>query len=434
MPTLLPNSSQKAALMRKRDLRLLPFLLLCYMFANLDKVNIGFAKLQMQGDLRFSEAVYGLAAGIFFIGYVLFEIPSNLLLPRVGARKTISRVMVLWGLASTCMMFVHNERSFYVTRFLLGVFEAGFAPGMIFYLTYWYGRAHMARVMSVVMLAGPIAGILGGPLSTWIMTHLGGLLGMTGWQWMFVLEGLPCVLLGIASLSVLSDRPENAKWLDAQEKEWLRHELSGTGARHHVFSQVLRDPRVYLMAAAYFCLICGIYTVSFWLPAIIKANGISDTMQIGLYSTLPYIAAAAAMYFIGRRSDRLGERRFHSAVPAVLGAAALAAATFSTGNFGLSFSCIIVATALIWAAYTVFWAIPSDYLTGTAAAGGIALINTIGSLGGFLSPTIIGWTRTTTGSLAAGLYAMVAILVAGALLLLANALPRPVPVARVLVE
>ncbi|EMD9439295.1 MFS transporter [Burkholderia cepacia] len=420
-----PDSPAHQALYRKLNWRLLPFLLLCYTFAYLDRVNIGFAKLSMQSDLGISDAVYGLGAGIFFLGYVLFEIPSNLLLPRIGARKTISRIMVLWGLTSAGMMFVHNETTFYGMRFLLGVFEAGFAPGMIFYLTYWYGQRRMAGVMAVVMLAGPIGGAFGSPLSAWLMTGLSGVHGLAGWQWMFIVEGLPCVLLGALALKVLSDRPADAAWLTDDEKRLLAAELHAPGAGHHSFGQVLRDPRVYLLAFAYFTIICGIYAVSFWLPSILKADGVTDTMQIGLYSMIPYVCAAIAMIVIGRRSDRRGERRFHSAVPALIGAIALAVATTANGNLVISLVGMTIATSMIWAAYTVFWAIPSQYLKGDAAAGGIALINTIGLIGGFLSPTIIGAIHSATGSMAAGLLVMVALLVAGAAVLVANRLPAP---------
>ncbi|WP_042875933.1 MFS transporter [Cupriavidus necator] len=419
------DSPARQALYRKLNWRLLPFLLLCYTFAYLDRVNIGFAKLHMQSDLGFSDAVYGLGAGIFFLGYVLFEIPSNLLLPRIGGRKTISRILVLWGLTSAGMMFVHDETTFYALRFLLGVFEAGFAPGMIFYLTYWYGQRRMAGVMAIVMLAGPIGGIFGSPLSTWLMTGLSGAHGLAGWQWMFVVEGLPCVLLGVLALKVLADKPADAKWLTDSEKRMLAADLHTPSGSHHSFGQVARDPRVYLLAFAYFTMICGIYTVSFWLPSILKADGVTDTMQIGLYSMIPYIGAAIAMVVIGRNSDRCGERRFHSAVPALVGAVALAAATLASGNLAVSLLCMTTATAMMWAAYTVFWAIPSQYFKGDAAAGGIALINTIGLIGGFLSPTIIGTIRTATGSMEAGLLVMVALLVAGAAVLVANRLPAP---------
>ncbi|MCO2667076.1 MFS transporter, partial [Pseudomonas aeruginosa] len=348
------DSAPVQALYRKLNWRLLPLLLLCYTFAYLDRVNIGFAKLHMQSALGFSDAAYGLGAGIFFLGYVLFEIPSNLMLPRIGARKTISRIMVLWGLTSAAMMFVHDTTSFYVLRFLLGVFEAGFAPGMIFYLTYWYGPRRMAGVMAVVMLAGPIGGIVGSPLSTWLMTALDGAHGLAGWQWMFVAEGLPCAVLGLLVLKVLADRPDDATWLSDREKSLLATELQTPAVGHHAFGQAARDPRVYLLAFAYFTMICGIYAVSFWLPSILKANGVTDTMQIGFYSMIPYIGAACAMLVIGRRSDRRGERRWHSAVSALVGAAALAAATWAGGNLAISLVCMTIATALLWAAYTVF--------------------------------------------------------------------------------
>jgi MFS family permease len=420
-----PDNPALETLYRKLTWRLIPFLLLCYTFAYLDRINIGFAKLQMQSDLGFSDSVYGFGAGIFFLGYVLFEIPSNLLLPRVGARKTLSRILVLWGLTSAGMLFVRDETTFYAMRFLLGVFEAGFAPGMIFYLTYWYGRRRMARVMATVMLAGPIGGIFGSPLSTWLMTSLTGAHALAGWQWMFLVEGLPCVLLGALALKVLADKPADAKWLSEDEKRLLAADLHTPHASHHSFVQVLRDPRIYLLALAYFSMICGIYTVSFWLPTIIKAAGVTDLMQIGLYAAIPYLGAAIAMIVIGRRSDRRGERRFHSAVPALIGAVALGMVTLTGQNLGLSLLCMSVATAMTWAAYAVFWAIPSEYLKGDAAAGGIALINTIGLIGGFLSPTIIGTIRTATGSMEAGLLVMAGLLIVGAAILAANRLPAP---------
>lgn len=417
-----------APLYRKITWRLLPFLLLCYVFAYLDRINIGFAKLQMQQDIGISDAVYGLGAGIFFLGYVMFEVPSNLLLTRIGARRTISRIMVLWGLTSASMLFVQGEWSFYVLRFMLGVFEAGFAPGMIFYLTYWYSQSRMAGVMAVVMLAGPIGGIVGGPVSAWIMTAFSGAHGLDGWQWMFLLEGLPCVLLGVIAFRYLDDKPAEAHWLSAEEKALLAADLDSRGEhKKHAFAQVLRDPAIYGMALTYFCLICGIYAVSFWLPTLLKLAGVQDTMQIGLYSAIPYVAAAVFMLWFARSSDRMRERRWHTLVPALLAGVALCIATAAPTQFALSLTAITLATGFMWAAYTVFWAIPSQYLQGEAAAGGIALINSIGLLGGFLSPSIIGWIKETTGSLSGGLYAISALLVAGALLLLVNRPPQSAP-------
>lgn len=408
-----------AAVYSRLNWRILPFLMVCYLFACLDRLNIGFAKLQMQDALGMSDAAYGLGAGIFFLGYVLFELPSNLLLPKVGARKTISRILVLWGLTSAAMLFTRNVPMFYALRFLLGVFEAGFAPGMIFYLTYWYGEARMARAIAIVMLAGPLSGVIGGPLSGWIMTAFAGTHGLAGWQWMFLIEGLPCVFLGVVAWFFLSDTPRQATWLSDDERAVLAAEVeAGEGPRHghRSFLQVARDPKVYLMAIAYFCVICGIYAVNFWLPSILKADGVSSPLEIGMYSAIPFLVSMIAMVVVGYSSDKRGERRWHSAVPAVIGTIALALAA-STTHLGASLLCMTVATAGMWVAYTVFWAIPSDYLKGEVAAGGIALINTIGLLGGFFSPTIIGWARTATGSLAAGLYVMVGLLLLGAVLL-----------------
>lgn len=426
-PTSAPSATdaRHAALYRRLNWRILPFLLICYLFACLDRLNIGFAKLQMQSDLSLSDAVYGLGAGIFFLGYVLFEVPSNLLLPKVGARRTIARILVLWGLTSAAMMFVRDVPTFYGLRFLLGVFEAGFAPGMIFYLTYWYGEARMARAIAIVMTAGPLSGVVGGPLSAWAMTAFNGALGLAGWQWMFLIEGLPCVVLGVLAWFVLADRPEDARWLSGEERTLLRAQTRGHAAAHHgSFLSVAADPRIYLMAFAYFCVICGIYAVNFWLPSILKADGVTDTMRIGLYTTIPYLAAVIGMVVVGRSSDRRGERRWHSALPSLAAGVSLAVATMSGGHLVVSLLFMTIATLMMWAAYTVFWAIPSEYLKGDVAAGGIALINTIGLLGGFLSPTIIGFAQSMTGSLHAGLYVMVALLVIGAGLLMAIRVPR----------
>lgn len=410
-------SADLSSIYRKINWRLLPLLVLCYTFAYLDRVNIGFAKLQMQADVGISDAVYGLGAGIFFLGYVLFEVPSNLLLVRIGARKTICRIMILWGLTSASMLFVQGEYSFYALRFLLGVFEAGFAPGMIFFLTYWYSTRRMAGVMAVVMCAGPLGGMLGGPVSAWIMTRFSGAHGLDGWQWMFLLEGLPCVLLGIVAFICLADKPEKARWLSPQERELLAADLQTRQAAHatHAFKDVLKDPGIYALAIPYFCLISGLYAVSFWLPTLLQQSGLRDTMQIGIWSAIPYIAAIAAMFVLSRRSDRRQERRWHVTAPAILAGVLLVGALLVPDHFLLSMTMLALATALMWAAYTVFWAIPSQHLKGPAAAGGIALINSIGLLGGFASPTLIGWIKTSTQSLSAGLYVIAALLIVGVL-------------------
>jgi MFS family permease len=412
-----------SALYSKINGRLLPFLLICYLFAYLDRVNVGFAKLQMQSDLGFSDAAYGVGAGIFFIGYVLFEIPSNLMLPRVGARKTFSRILVLWGITSACMLFVRNVPMFYAMRFLLGVFEAGFAPGMIYYLSCWYGPQRMARAIAIVFLAGPIGGIVGGPASAWLMTSLAGTAGLAGWQWMFLIEGLPCILLGILALRFVPNRPADAAWLDPHEQRLLAAELGVPAAQKHSFRAVARDVRIYVLALAYFCIIAAIYAISFWLPSLIKALGVTDTVQLGWYSAIPYVAAAFGMYFTGRRSDRVGERRFHSAVPAMAAGLLLGASTLAGGSLAVSLVLLALATMCLWMAYTVFWAMPAEYIKGPAAAGGIALINTIGLSGGFWGPAIIGWAKTATGTLHAGVLVLAFLPLAAALIILANKLP-----------
>jgi sugar phosphate permease len=428
------SAARLTAIYRRISWRLLPLLMICYVFAYLDRVNIGFAKLQMAQDIGINDAVYGLGAGIFFLGYVMFEVPSNLLLEKIGARRTITRILVLWGLAAAAMMFVTDARSFYVVRFLLGVFEAGFAPGVLFYLTYWYAPARMAGGMAVFLLAAPIGGIVGGPLSTWIMTAFAGAHGLTGWQWMFLLEGLPCVLLAAVVFFTMDDGPAKAAWLSAEEKELLTEDIARFHRPgSHSFGGVLRDWRVYAMALGYFTFISGIYAVTFWLPTILKQSGVANTMDVGLYSAIPYIAAMLVMILLARSSDRRNERRWHCALPAFVGAIALGVAALTSTQFVLSLVSITIATAAIFGAYAVFWSIPTAYFKGRAAAGGIALINSLGLLGGFLSPTLIGQLKTSTGSLEAGLFAIVAMLIVGGIAIIVNRIPiatklAPIPV------
>jgi sugar phosphate permease len=416
----LRESDAVRALYNRLNWRLLPFLLACYMFAYLDRVNVGFAKFQMQSDLGFSDAAYGVGAGIFFLGYVLFELPSNLLLPKIGARKTFSRILVLWGITSACMLFVRNVPMFYGMRFLLGIFEAGFAPGMIYYLSCWYGPTRMARAIAIVFLAGPLGGIVGGPLSAWLITALSGVHGLAGWQWMFLVEGLPCIVLGVVTLFVLSNRPADARWLSADEKQLLESETGAAHAHNHSFKAVARDPRVYLLAFAYFSIIFPIYAISFWLPTLIKEQGVSDTLRLGWYVAIPYVAAGIGMYVAGRSSDRTGERRYHCALPALTGALLLVASIFTQGHLFATLALLTAATAMMWMAYTVFWAMPAEYIKGPAAAGGIALINTIGLSGGFWGPAAIGWARTATGNSQLALIFMACMPVIAGLLILAN--------------
>jgi len=404
---------------RKITLRIIPLLLLCYFFAYLDRINIGFAKLQMQSSLGLTDEIFGVAAGIFFLGYVMFEIPSNLLLEKIGARKSIFRIMVLWGLTSASMLFVKSETSFYILRFLLGVFEAGFAPGMIFYLTYWYSGARMARIMSIVMLAGPIGGIIGSPVSAWIMDVMKDSTVMEGWQWLFLIEGLPTVFLGFVVFFYLDDHPSQAKWLTQAEKDALAKDIGDIKQTSHSgFKSVLKDPWVYLISFAYFCIISGIYAVAFWLPTLIKSSGIESLTTIGIYSAIPYVVAALFMWFLAKSSDANQERKWHCIIPIWLAAIALIISVVYGHNFVLALAAISLATGCMWAAYTVFWAIPSHYLEGTAAAGGIALINTIGLLGGLISPILMGYAKSMTGSLMAGWVVMAVLLGLGSISLL----------------
>ncbi|WP_265920351.1 MFS transporter [Cupriavidus nantongensis] len=406
------------ALIKKLNWRLLPFLLVCYIFATIDRVNVGFAKLQMQSDLGLSDAAYGLGAGIFFIGYMLFEIPSNLMFPKWGARKTFCRILILWGLTSASTAFVTNEASFYVLRFLLGVFEAGYAPGMIFYLTYWYGKQNMGSVLGIVMLAGPLTGIIAGPLSGAILAHMAGVHGMHGWQWMFLIESLPCVLLGVLAPFVLADKPADAPWLSAEEKRVLASSQETHNHGHHSFSQVAKDPVVYRMAVVLFCLLSVAYANAFWLPTMIKSSGIGDPLQVGLLSAVPAIAGAIAMMLAGRISDRHGNRGKHVGISALISAFALAGAAIFDGKLVPALACISLAIAMMYSAYTVFWTMPSEYLKGNAAAGGIALINTIALLSGFVAPNIFGLSTTFTGSTRAGMTVMVVLMTVGGILAL----------------
>jgi sugar phosphate permease len=406
-------SVSEESVFRKVNRRLLPVLLLCYTFAYLDRVNIGFAKLHMQEDIPLlTEAVFGIGAGLFFLAYACLEIPSNMLMHKVGARRTITRIMILWGLTSSSMLFVRDETSFYILRILLGVFEAGFAPGIILYLTYWYPARRMAAVMGIYMLAGPIGSILGSGVSAAIIAATDNIGGLAGWQWMFLIQGLPCVLLGYVFWKSMADRPADAPWLTEQEKSIVAKAIDETAAKQttHKFIDALREPSVYVMAAAYFGIMCGIYAVSFWLPTILKDNGIQSTFAIGMLTAIPYLLTIPAMILLSRSSDRHQERKWHAVVPSLVAAAGLTVAAFTASNFLLSFVALCIAVCAVWGAYTVFWAVPSQHFGGTAAVGGIAFINTIGILGGFVAPTIMGFVREATGSTQGGLLTMVGLL------------------------
>jgi D-galactonate transporter len=418
-------ADETARVYRRVNLRLIPFLFICYVAAYLDRINIGFAQLQMKADLGFSDAVYGLGAGIFFFGYALFEVPSNLLLEKIGARKTLLRIMLLWGITSACMMFVKTPAQLYIGRFLLGLFEAGFFPGIILYFTWWYPSRMRARIIALFMSGMAVAGIIGGPLSGWIMTDMAGVNGWTGWQWMFLIEGLPAVFLGLLVWFVLDDRPGEAKWLSAREKDviesTLQQDSRDLGPAHHgSLKQALRDPLIYVLAFAYFAFIAGTYVITFWLPTIIKGFGLTDPLEIGLLTAIPYLIGAAGMVLLSKHSDQMRERRWHCAFAALLGGAGLVAASLLAGHLALALVALSFATIGILATMPLFWAMPTAYLSGPAAAGGIALINSLGLVGGFVSPFVIGWMKTLTGSVNPGLYFVTALMVLGAILLVAK--------------
>ena len=412
------SSTQEAEAYRKVTWRLVPFLFLCYVIAYLDRVNVGFAKLQMLYDLKFSEAAYGLGAGIFFIGYFLFEVPSNLILHRTGARRWIARIMVTWGFLSASMMFVTSETMFYVLRFFLGAAEAGFFPGIILYLTYWFPPRQRARIVALFMTAIAMSGVIGGPLSGWIMTALAGVNGWAGWQWLFLLEGMPSVLIGIAVLFYLDDSIAKAKWLTPQEKVILQTNIQADqqSQTHMTIGQTLMNPQVLLLSALYFCFIMGLYGVSFWLPQLIKNLGVQNIMTVGLLSAIPYGVAAVCMVLVGQSSDRRSERRWHLVVLALLGAAGLVLAGVFNDQPVLGMMALTLGTAGILSVLPVFWTLPTAFLTGASAAAGIALVNSIGNLAGFLSPYLVGLIKDATGNTRMALYVLAASMVTGALI------------------
>ena len=403
---------------RKVVWRLIPFLFLCYVLAYLDRVNVGFAKLQMLNDLKFSEAAYGLGAGIFFIGYFIFEVPSNLILHKTGARRWIARIMVTWGFLSASMMFVTSETMFYVLRFFLGAAEAGFFPGIILYLTFWFPSQQRGRIVALFMTAIAMSGVIGGPLSGWIMTSMAGVNGWAGWQWLFLLQGLPSVFVGVIVLLYLDDSIAQAKWLTAGEKAVLQANIVAEQKTqtHMTIGQTFKNPQVLMLSGLYFFFIMGLYGVSFWLPQLIKNLGVKDIMTVGLLSAIPYGVAAVCMVLIGQSSDRHAERRWHLVVPALLGATGLVLSGVYGNQPVLGMLALTLGTAGILSVLPVFWTLPTAFLTGASAAAGIALINSIGNLAGFLSPYMVGLIKDATGNTTLALYMLAASMVFGAAL------------------
>jgi ACS family tartrate transporter-like MFS transporter len=408
----LSGSDLGRTVVSKLTRRLLPFLFLLYIVNYLDRINVGFAALQMEAQLGFSDKVYGLGAGIFFAGYFFFQVPSNLGLARVGARKWIAVIMVLWGTISAAMIFVATPRSFYLLRFLLGAAEAGFFPGMILYLKRWFPSAARAKAVALFMTAGPLAGVVGGPISGVLL----GLqtAGLSGWQWLFLLEGLPAVLLGGVVLLCLTDSPESASWLSPDERAWLTGELARERHAHTAASSnrifgAFAQGTVWLLVLVYLGETTSFYGISLWLPSMIKSFSGASNLVIGMLSVIPYLMTAVAMVLVGMHSDRSGERKWHLAGLAFVGAISLAGAAYATSTV----TSMVLLSLTMMAGFSMmgpFWATSTALLSETSAAAGIALINSCGNLGGFLGPYTIGFVRTRTGSFRGGLLAVAVLL------------------------
>jgi MFS transporter, ACS family, tartrate transporter len=416
----LPEIEQRT--MRKVTWKLIPFLCICFMAAFMDRVNVGFAKQQMVVDLGFSTAVYGFGAGVFFIGYFLFEVPSNLIMVKVGARIWIARIMLVWGLVSMCMAFVHSATGFYILRFLLGASEAGFFPGVILYLTYWFPPAYRSRTVALFMTAAVLSNVIGGPLSG-LLLELDGVLGIRGWKWLFVSEAFPSIILGIVVFFRLPSGPEQAKWLLEGERDWLVRRLLGdkkqaVGERDPSFLQTLSDPRVLLLCAVYFANVIGGYGLDFFLPTLIKrAFPSASSAFVGVLSAVPPLFAIFAMILHGRSSDRRGERRWHVATALWWAAFGLLLASLPVpalvGLFALA-----LAVSGRWSTIAPFWGLSTTFLSGSAAAGAIALINAVGNLGGFVGPYMMGWLKDHTGDYIVGLRILAGAMFVGGLLAL----------------
>lgn len=419
-----PLSAADEAVFSKISWRIMPLLVICYFIAYLDRINIGYAQLQMKQTLPFSDAVYGLGAGIFFVGYFLFEVPSNLMLEKIGARRTLLRIMFCWGIVAAAMMFVTTPMQFYVLRFLLGAFEAGFFPGIILYLTFWYPPARRGQMIAVFMTATTIAGVIAGPLSGGIMKWMDGINGWHGWQWLFLVQGLPASILGIVAFLYLQDKPKDAHWLQAQEKERLQYHLDHAqglvaGAGHGSMWQMLKDPKVYTLSLVYFLLLGATYTMVFWMPTLIKGWGISDLFKIGIYAAIPNLIGVIGMVMIGRSSDRNKERRWHFFACTAIAAIGLGITIVTQGSFVGSMVGLCIAVIGIASATPLFFTVISEYLSPAAAAGGIALISSLGNLGAAVSPSVTGAINTATGTPTYSMLLVMALyLLSGALLLL----------------
>jgi MFS transporter, ACS family, tartrate transporter len=412
------ESDLETSTIRAISWRLIPFLVLAYFLSYLDRVNLGFAALTMNKELNFSPTVFSWGAGIFFIGYFLFEVPSNLALEKFGASRWIARIMITWGIISALMAVVSGVWSFYGVRFLLGVAEAGFFPGIILYLTYWYPAQYRARFLAAFAIAVPVSTVIGAPVSG-LLLGLDGAMGLQGWQWLFIIEGVPSVLLGIVTWFYLTDRPAKADWLSAEQKAWLADRLESEvaakqAATHLTLGQALSSPKVIALSLVYFGFVAALYGMQFWLPTIVKAFGFSNA-QTGFVIAVPYLIGTIAMILWARHSDATRERVMHVGAPLLLTAAALGVCGYVTDPM-TTMVVLTVAAIGVFCTFGVFWTLPTAWLSGTAAAGAIALINSIGNLAGFAGPYLIGWVKETTGSTSTGLLVLAVLPLLGGLL------------------
>ncbi len=403
--------------------KLIPFLCFCYLAAYLDRINIGFAKLQMLDQLQFSETAFGLGAGLFFVGYIIFEVPSNLVLERVGAKIWIARIMITWGLLSACTMLVTSTTQFYILRFLLGAAEAGFLPGVLYYLTTWFPTHRRGRIIALFMIGLPLSSVIGGPLSGWIMGHFDHVGGLRGWQWLFLIEAVPSVLLGVLTFWALPNTYQQAKWLSDEEKALLESELrkddaDGAGSKHS-FRDGFFNLKVWMLGGIDFSILLSAYAMGFWMPTFIRNAGVTDTFHIGVLTALPSVAALLGMLLIGASSDKHRERRWHIIVPFFIGAAAMAASTFFTHNVAATVALFAVASAAIIGAVPVFFSLPATFLKGTAAATGFALACSLANIAGLVSNSLMGVAIDVTGSSAGALWFFAGCLILSSFLVIA---------------
>ncbi len=408
--------------------RLIPFAFICYVVAYIDRVNVGFAATVLQRDLGLSDAQYGYGAGLFFLGYCVFEVPSNLILERVGARRWIARILIGWGVVSMGMVFVRDVHTFYLARVLLGLAEAGFFPGIVLYLTYWIPAADRARTGALFMMAAPVAIIIGAPISNRLLA-LDGALGIRGWHWLFIMEGLPAVLLGLFALRALTDRPRDADWLSTRDRDWLTRKMAEENARraaigHTSLGRSLRSGRVWLLCCVYFLNTVVTYGIFLWLPKMLtEAAGGRQSFALSLMTALPFCAALVAMFLVGRHSDRTGERKYHVAACTITAAIGLVLAVVFRGNLWLVVLSFTLSQIGQRSVQGVFWAIPPIFLGGTAAAACIGLINAIGNLGGWVGPSLMGMLRQATGTYSRGLLVLAAALAIETLVVISLRLP-----------